>query len=114
MLSAALLVWAAAPSVWAQTPLTGTTGPQTAPPPVTAPVTPPPGSRGRSLQERFDAANTTHDGHLTAEQARSGMPAVAKNFAAIDTERKGYVTLDQIRAYQRAVRAQRRAAKQVQ
>ena len=116
MLSALTLVWAATvvPAVQAQTPLTGTTGPQTASPPITAPVTPAPTRRGRSLQERFDAANTTHDGHLTAEQARSGMPTVAKNFAAIDKENKGYVTIDEIRAYQREARAERRAAKQAQ
>lgn len=52
-----------------------------------------------SLQQRFDAANTTHDGRLTLEQASAGMPRVAKHFQAIDTEGKGYVTFEQIHAF---------------
>lgn len=58
----------------------------------------------RSLQERFEAANTTHDGHLTLEQAQSGMPSVAKNFDAIDKDKKGYVTLSDIHNYYAARR----------
>ena len=66
----------------------------------------------RTFQERFDAANTTHDGHLTLEQARAGrMVAVARDFAAIDTTQKGYVTADDIKAHRRAVRLARKAAK---
>ncbi len=67
----------------------------------------------RTYQARFDAANTTHDGHLTLEQARAGrMVAVARDFAAIDTTQKGYVTMDDIKAHRRAVRLARKAAKQ--
>ena len=123
LIAAAFLLLAGAAQ--AQTPLTGTTGPLTsAPPPASA--TPigrgteqaaPPATatahhrRHRTLQERFDEANTTHDGHLSLEQARSKMPAVARDFAAIDTENKGYVTIDQIKAHTRAARATRRAAR---
>ncbi len=98
----------------AQTPMTGTTGAppaaqeQAAPAGATAAK---PHRAHRTLQERFDEANTTHDGHLTAEQARAKMPAVARDFAAIDTDHKGYVTLDQIKAHNKAVRAEKRAAK---
>ena len=67
--------------------------------------------RHRTMVQRFDEANTTHDGHLTLEQARSKMPAVARDFAAIDTDHKGYVTVDEIRAHSRAARAARRAAR---
>ena len=42
------------------------------------------------------------------------MPAVARNFAAIDTEHKGYVTIDEIQAYQRQTRAAARAARAAQ
>ncbi len=99
---AAVLLLAIAGAAQAQTPLTGTTGPLTSTPPNTnAPVRAP----RRTLQDRFDAANTTHDGHLTKIQARSGMPAVARNFTAIDKDHNGYVTLDDIRAYNRARRA---------
>lgn len=67
----------------------------------------------RTLQARFDAANTTHDGHLTLEQARAGrMVAVARDFAAIDTTQRGYVTVDDIKAHRRAARLARKAAKQ--
>ena len=109
----------------AQTPLTGTTGPLGSSPPaasatpigrgteqVAPPATPTrPRRAHRTLQERFDEANTTHDGHLTLEQARSKMPAVARDFAAIDTANKGYVTVDEIKDHTRAARAARRAAK---
>jgi hypothetical protein len=109
----------------AQTPLTGTTGapgsvtpPNAAPPAAgqVAPASPAPAAHARkprrTLQERFDEANTTHDGHLTAEQARAGLPSVARDFDAIDTTHKGYVTIDDIKAHRAAVRAAHRAAKQ--
>jgi hypothetical protein len=60
-----------------------------------------------TMNDRFAAANTTNDGHLTMEQARTGMPAVAKHFAAIDKDNKGYVTLDEIHAYYKEQRAAR-------
>ncbi len=91
-------------AAYAQTPMTGTAEP--AAPTATAK----PHRAHRTLQERFDEANTTHDGHLTAEQARAKMPSVARDFAAIDTDQKGYVTIDQIKAHTKAVRAARRAA----
>ena len=103
----------------AQTPLTGRTGPLGSPN-VTGDQAPPPASSGsgptskhhrRTLEQRFDEANTTHDGHLTEEQARARMPSVARDFAAIDTGHAGYVTLEQIRDHAHAKRAARRAAK---
>ena len=56
-------------------------------------------------EQRFQQANTTHDGHLTMEQARAGYRAVASHFAAIDQGKKGYVTEDDIRAYRKAQHA---------
>ena len=65
----------------------------------------------RTMQERFDAANTTHDGHLTLEQARAGrMNAVVRDFADIDTAKRGYVTLDEIKAHRKSVRQAKKAA----
>lgn len=49
------------------------------------------------IEQRFKAANTTGDGKLTLEQAKAGMPRVAKNFDKIDVDHKGYVTLQQIK-----------------
>jgi len=63
-----------------------------------------------SLRERFAAANSTHDGHLTLDQAQQGMPMVARHFAAIDRDHRGYVTLRDIREYARTRRAERRGA----
>ena len=111
---AAILLCASASLAQAQTPLTGTTGaPTSAPPAVVAPATPAPRPRRvyHTLQERFDLANTTHDGHLTKEQARSKMPSVARDFDAIDTNHQGYVTMDDIKAHAAARRAARRQAR---
>jgi hypothetical protein len=55
--------------------------------------------QGGTLAQRFAAANVTHDGRLTREQAQAGMPLVAENFDAIDIDQKGYVTLPEIRTF---------------
>lgn len=56
----------------------------------------------QQLQMRFAAANTTHDGKLTRQQAEAGMPRLAQYFDAIDTQKAGYVTLPQIVAFMQA------------
>ena len=53
----------------------------------------------QQLQSRFASANTTQDGKLTRQQAAAGMPMVARNFDAIDTQKAGFVTLPQIEAF---------------
>ncbi|MBM7124701.1 EF-hand domain-containing protein [Dyella flava] len=53
----------------------------------------------RMLEQRFDAADTNHDGKLTLAEAQAGMPRVAQHFADIDTNHQGYITLDQIKAF---------------
>lgn len=65
-----------------------------------------------SLPERFEMANTSHDGRLTLDQAKSAkaMHVVARNFDAIDATHKGYITEDDIRAWYKARRAARRTA----
>lgn len=59
------------------------------------------------LQGRFAAANTTHDGKLTREQAQAGMPMVAQHFDEIDAQKAGFVTLAQIEDFMRARAAAR-------
>ena len=48
---------------------------------------------------RFAAANTTNDGCLTLRQAQRGLVGVAKEFQQIDVERRGCVTLAEVRAF---------------
>ena len=68
--------------------------------------------RRMTVRERFALANTTHDGRLTLEQAKTGFPAMARLFDVIDKDRKGYITMDDIKAYYDARRAARQAAGQ--
>jgi hypothetical protein len=64
-----------------------------------------------TLHQRFEQANTTHDGHLTKEQAeQNGMKAVARRFATIDKDHKGYVTEEDIHSYYKSLRAAHRHA----
>ena len=50
------------------------------------------------LETRFKAADKNADGKLTLQEAKDGMPRVADAFGHIDIDKKGYVTLEQIRA----------------
>ena len=61
-----------------------------------------PHARAHRFIERFQSANTTGDGHLTLAQAM-----IVRNFDAIDVQHKGYVTLQDIRAYRQQMRAMR-------
>jgi len=59
-------------------------------------------------KQRFAAANTSGDGRLTLEQAQAaGWNPIAKHFQQIDADHKGYVTLQDIKEWQRARRAAR-------
>ena len=85
---------------------TAAPAPATAAPGAAAPATtakPKAASAREKFEARFDAANTTHDGKLTLEQAKAGkMGALVKQFAAIDATKKGYVTKDEVEAYRKA------------
>ena len=92
--------------------------PAAAAPATPAPVNPDAGVKKHrvylSLPKRFEMANTTHDGRLTLQQAKSSdvMRTVAHNFDAIDATHKGYVTEDDIRAWYKARRAARHHAEE--
>jgi hypothetical protein len=58
----------------------------------------------QSMAQRFTTANTTHDGHLTMDQAKAGYPTIARHFDAIDKDKRGYVTEADIRAYYKTQR----------
>jgi hypothetical protein len=82
-------------------------------PPATAPASPPGGHwhHGDTIkkwQAKFDAANTTHDGHLTLAQAKAAdLIPVETNFTAIDTKNRGYVTFNDILAWRMDKMAQK-------
>ena len=65
----------------------------------------------RSAAEHFADANSTHDGRLTLDQATSGYKSVAKSFSQIDVAHRGYVTMDDIKAWKAAKKAAKLAAK---
>ncbi len=96
---------------------------QTAPPPsapaapaaaaapaVAAPAAPATSHKRMTFKQRFAAANTSHDGHLTKAQAADAkMTFTVKHFDDIDTAKKGYVTADEIDSFAKAQRATRKA-----
>ena len=63
-----------------------------------------PAHKHLTQQQRFQQANTTHDGHLTEEQAKAGYKTIAHHFAAIDHDKRGYITEADIRAYYKTQR----------
>jgi hypothetical protein len=92
----------AAPAVASPAPAAAATAP-----PAAAPTAPKKmvGHR-QTLPQHFAAANTLHDGHLTKDQATAAKWSyVARHFDAMDTDKKGFVTVNDIRAYAAAHRA---------
>ena len=57
-----------------------------------------PTDKEKNLVEAFKAADKDSDGKLTLPEATAGMPRIAKNFARIDKDKKGFVTLEQIKS----------------
>ncbi len=51
------------------------------------------------IADRFKAADVNHDGKLTRDEAKEGMPQVYNNFDKIDARKRGYVTAREIGAY---------------
>src|SRR5437764_8499295 len=66
-----------------------------------------PEQREQRMVERFNAADTNHDGKLSLDEAKAGMKMVAHNFDQIDTGHTGSVTLEQVTAYAKAHMGQR-------
>jgi len=52
-----------------------------------------------TLKSRFAAAEKDNDGKLTRQECQAGMPRIYRGFDQIDSEKKGYITLDQILAF---------------
>ncbi len=86
------------------------------PPPgdMNAPPAGPPGAMSGQAgaphgpRARFEAANVTHDGRLTLQQAEAaGWQGVAKHFGEIDRDNKGYITMQDLHAWNMARHAAR-------
>jgi hypothetical protein len=60
-----------------------------------------PEQRAQRMAERFKAADTNHDGKLSLDEAKAGMPMVARNFDQIDSAHTGAVTQEQLAAFAR-------------
>lgn len=67
-----------------------------------------PEQREQRMADRFNAADTNHDGKLSMDEAKAGMPMLARNFDQIDTEHTGGVTLEQMKAYMKSHQGQGR------
>lgn len=52
-----------------------------------------------TLRSRFATADKNGDGKLTRDECQAGMPRIFKGFDRIDTDKRGYITLDQITAF---------------
>ena len=53
----------------------------------------------KQLTERFAAADKDKDGKLNRAEADAGMPRIARAYVKIDTDGRGYITLDQIKSF---------------
>jgi len=102
-------------AAWAQ-PMPPDAGPPPGgpPPPGMQGGPPPPGMAGppqhMKMADHFAAANVTHDGRLTLDQAQaSGWKMVVRHFQDIDRDHKGYVTLQDVREFHKEVHAAKAA-----
>ena len=51
------------------------------------------------IDQKAKAADKNGDGKLTKAELEAGMPRIAKGFDMMDADKKGYVTVDQIKAF---------------
>ena len=57
------------------------------------------GDRAHKMHERMKAADKDGDGKFSREEANASLPRIAKNFDAIDTNKDGFVTKDELKAF---------------
>lgn len=65
--------------------------------------------RLEQFNKRFSDADVNGDGKLTREEAQAGMPGVAAHFDAMDVDKKGYVTKQDIARSMKKGMADRKA-----
>ncbi len=57
------------------------------------------GDRAQKMQERFKAADKDNDGKISKAEADASLPRLAKHFADIDTNKDGFITKEEMRAW---------------
>ncbi|HEX4858204.1 MAG TPA: EF-hand domain-containing protein [Usitatibacteraceae bacterium] len=60
------------------------------------------GDRAQKMQSRLKAADKDGDGRISKAEADAALPRIAKHFAEIDTNKDGYLTRDELRAWHQA------------
>ena len=70
------------------------------------PVTPPKGEHGHKMHERFKVADKDGDGKISREEAVA-LPRLAKHFDEIDTNKDGFITKEEMRAFHEKRMAQK-------
>ena len=63
--------------------------------------------RAEQWKERWDKADANHDGMLSREEMRQGMPRLARHFDRLDRDGNGEVTPEELRAAFQARKHQR-------
>lgn len=103
----------AAPLLFAGAAMAQTAAPAApAAPAAAAPAAPAaPATSAAKAADKFDAANTTHDGKLTKEQAEAAgnLKGIVKHWDEIDTDKKGYVTKQDVKAFHQKMKAKKEA-----
>ena len=61
----------------------------------------------RKAKDRFNTADVNHDGLLSRDEARKGMPRLADHFDEIDTDHDGELAVAEIVTYIKQRRASR-------
>jgi Ca2+-binding EF-hand superfamily protein len=59
------------------------------------------------MKDRFDEADTDHDGFISRDEASKSMPRIAPHFDDADTNHDGKLSQDEIAAYLRNLRGSR-------
>jgi Ca2+-binding EF-hand superfamily protein len=65
------------------------------------------GERQAKAAERFKHADTNGDGKISRAEAEKNAPRLAKKFDAIDADKDGQLTQDELRAYRESKRSRR-------
>jgi hypothetical protein len=64
-----------------------------------------------AIDKRFADADTNHDGKLSRDEAKTGMPKVYEHFDEMDTAKSGFVTKDQVMGEMKKMVGERRKHK---